>query len=96
MTIAQAPATARSATPAPNTISTRASDLDYIRRQQLKTIQVPMLEGKLDLPLVAEFIRKVELMATNLGMAPHDTTDHMLHPSYDSPRAITRQSHPEQ
>ena len=35
-----------------------------------------MLGGKLDLPLVAEFIRKVELMATNLGMAPHDTTDH--------------------
>ena len=48
----------------------------HICRQQLKAIQVPILDGKLDPQLVAEFIRKVELMATNLGMAPHDTTKH--------------------
>ena len=75
-TATQVPTTASSAAPAPSMISTRTPDLDYIRRQQLKAIQVPMLEGKLDLQLVAEFVRKVELMATNLGMAPHDTTDH--------------------
>ena len=39
-----------------HTISTRASDLDHVRRQQLKAMQVPMLEGKLDLQLVAGFL----------------------------------------
>lgn len=54
----------------------RSSDLDFIRRQQLKAIQVPILEGKLDLQLVAGFIRKVELMATNQGIAPHNATEY--------------------
>lgn len=50
--------------------------LVYVRRQLLKAVQVPVLEGKLDLQLVAQFIRRVELMATSLGMAPHNTTKH--------------------
>lgn len=77
--IATARAPTAAAAAAPSTISStgKVSDLDYIRRQQLKAIQVPILVGKLDLQLVAEFIRKAELMATNLGMAPHDTTEHI-------------------
>ena len=76
--IATARAPTAAAAAAPSTISStgKASDLDYICRQQLKAIQVPILDGKLDPQLVAEFIHKVELMATNLGMAPHDTTEH--------------------
>lgn len=73
----QSPAAAGAAAPAPSTtISTRTPDLDYVRRQQLRAVQVPMLEGKLDLQLVAQFIRIVELMATSPGTAPHDTTEH--------------------